>query len=159
MLSEGWAKRFAEEWIQAWNSHDLEQILFHYVEDFEMTTPFIAKSMNEPSGTIRGKRNVGAYWAKALAQVPDFQFELLEVLLGGGQHYHLLPGCVRGTRGRGPFLRRVQESSKGRGPLPRDLIAAPRNFWSRPPFHLPHYEVKSWKESTSEQTLYSIPCR
>jgi hypothetical protein len=84
VLSEGWAKRFAEEWIQAWNSHDLEQILFHYVEDFEMTTPFIAKSMNEPSGTIRGKRNVGAYWAKALAQVPDFQFELLDVLLGVG---------------------------------------------------------------------------
>jgi hypothetical protein len=49
-----------------------------------MTTPFIAKLMNEPSGTIRGKQNVGAYWAKALTQVPDFRFELLDVLTGVG---------------------------------------------------------------------------
>ena len=60
-----------------------------------MTTPFIAKLMNEPSGTIRGEQNVGAYWAKALAQVPDFQFELLDVLTGVGSitiHYRSVFG-------------------------------------------------------------------
>ncbi|NIA01113.1 nuclear transport factor 2 family protein, partial [Massilia sp. CCM 8734] len=27
------AKKFAEEWIKSWNSHDLEDIMKHYSED------------------------------------------------------------------------------------------------------------------------------
>ena len=82
MLDRISARRFAEEWIAAWNSHDLERILAHYSDDFEMATPFIAKLMNEPSGRLRGKDAVGAYWTKALARMPDLRFELIEVLVG-----------------------------------------------------------------------------
>lgn len=35
------AKQFAEHWISAWNKHDLEEILSHYTDDFDMTTPMI----------------------------------------------------------------------------------------------------------------------
>ncbi len=44
-----------------------------------MTSPFIALLMKEPSGTLKGKEKIGAYWAKALQRMPDLHFELIEV--------------------------------------------------------------------------------
>ncbi len=82
MISKEQAQRFAKEWIDAWNAHDLDAILAHYSDDFEMTSPFIVTVMNEPSGTIKGKQNVRAYWQKAIDRFPDLKFELLEVLTG-----------------------------------------------------------------------------
>ena len=38
--------------------------------------------MNEPSGTLRGKAAVRAYWAKGLALPPPIKFELLAVHAG-----------------------------------------------------------------------------
>jgi ketosteroid isomerase-like protein len=42
--SEG---RFASDWIAAWNSHDLDRILAHYEDDFEMTSPLIVALVGE----------------------------------------------------------------------------------------------------------------
>jgi hypothetical protein len=75
-------KTFAREWVEAWNSHDLDRILSHYADDFQMNSPFIVQLMNEPSGTITGKENVRAYWAKALERIPDLHFDLIEGLTG-----------------------------------------------------------------------------
>jgi len=69
-LEKTFAGRFASEWIDAWNSHDLYRILAHYDDDFEMTSPVIRVLAGEPSGKLRGKAAVGAYWAKALAKGP-----------------------------------------------------------------------------------------
>ena len=76
------AEKFAEEWITAWNSHNLETILSHYEEDFEMSSPLIVQAMGEPSGMLRGKDRVGEYWGKALTRYPDLHFEKLHVLTG-----------------------------------------------------------------------------
>lgn len=81
-MEKGFAARFASEWIAAWNSHDLERILEHYEDDFEMVSPIIATLAGEPSGKLRGKTAVRAYWAKALRQLPDLRFELLTALAG-----------------------------------------------------------------------------
>lgn len=95
MISAAQAQTFAQEWIEAWNSHDLDRILSHYSNDFEMTSPFIAGMMNEPSGTIKGKENVRGYWAKALERIPDLHFELIEVLASVSSiaiYYHAVLG-------------------------------------------------------------------
>ena len=84
-LSAEFARRFAEEWIEAWNSHDLERILVHYRDDFEMCSPVIVQLMDEPSGTLRGKAAVRAYWSKALTRAPALNFELEQVLVGAGR--------------------------------------------------------------------------
>ena len=81
-MEKGFAERFAKEWIAAWNSHDLERILEHYDEDFEMSSPIIATLVGEPSGKLRGKAAVRDYWAKALQKVPHLRFELLTALAG-----------------------------------------------------------------------------
>lgn len=82
MLTKAFAEQFAAEWIDAWNSHDLERILSHYTEDFEMSSPAIVHVMGERSGTLKGRHNVRAYWAKALARNPGLHFELLTTLVG-----------------------------------------------------------------------------
>jgi ketosteroid isomerase-like protein len=95
-LDDAFADRFATEWIEAWNTHDLKRVLSHYAEDFEMSSPYVVQIAGEPSGTLRGKAAVGAYWKKALELVPDLKFELLTVLVGVDSitlHY-------KGARGR-----------------------------------------------------------
>lgn len=82
MISEDRAREFAREWIAAWNAHDLDSILAHYEDDFEMSSPIITQLMGDPSGTLKGKAAIASYWALALARNPQLQFELLHVLPG-----------------------------------------------------------------------------
>lgn len=76
------AKNFAKEWIKSWNSHDLEDIMKHYAEDLEITTPMIKLAGGIESGSLQGKENVKAYWSKALQKFPDLKFELIDVTSG-----------------------------------------------------------------------------
>jgi ketosteroid isomerase-like protein len=94
-LTKEFARRFAEDWIASWNSHDLARILSHYTEDFEMSSPMIIELMGEPAGTLKGKTAVRDYWAKALARLPDLHFDLTEVLVGASS----LVIQYRGPRG------------------------------------------------------------
>lgn len=32
MMKEGFAERFAKEWVEAWNSHDLERVLAYWAK-------------------------------------------------------------------------------------------------------------------------------
>ena len=73
---------FAKNWIQSWNSHDMEEILSHYSDDIEITTPMIKLAGGIESGTLKGKKNVKEYWQKALRKIPDLHFELLDVTVG-----------------------------------------------------------------------------
>jgi hypothetical protein len=82
MLTPEQARHFADEWIAAWNAHDLERILSHYRDDFRMSSPYIRDVVGEASGVLNGKAAVGAYWSKALARIPDLHFELIDVLTG-----------------------------------------------------------------------------
>lgn len=82
MLTPEFADAFAAEWIEAWNHHDLPRILSHYEDDFEMSSPNIPRLTNEPSGTLKGKEAVGAYWQRALERTPTLHFTLEHVLLG-----------------------------------------------------------------------------
>lgn len=82
MLDSDFAEHFALEWINSWNSHDLARILSHYSDEFEMSSPLIAKIAGEPSGTLKGKKAVGDYWAKALRLNPNLHFELASTLVG-----------------------------------------------------------------------------
>jgi hypothetical protein len=47
-----------------------------------MSSPVIIQVAGEPSGTLKGKDAVGAYWAKALSLIPDLRFELVATLIG-----------------------------------------------------------------------------
>lgn len=61
---------------------DVDRILDHYEEDFEMSSPLIVSLMGEPSGRLAGKVAIRAYWARALARVSQVNFKLLATLVG-----------------------------------------------------------------------------
>jgi SnoaL-like domain len=82
MIDKTFAEHFAQDWIESWNSHDLDRILSHYSDDFEMSSPLIVEITGESSGTLKGKQAVGHYWAKALARIPDLHFKLVAALVG-----------------------------------------------------------------------------
>lgn len=95
-MDSKFAQHFADEWVSAWNSHDLNQILMHYHDDFVMSSPVIIQTGFSTTGTLRGKGAVHAYWSKALSLFPQLHFELLNVFTGADSvviHY-------RGHRGQ-----------------------------------------------------------
>ncbi len=83
MIDPTWAREFAEDWVATWNSHDLERVLAHYTDDFEMRSPLIAERGFSPSGVLRGKAAIRPYWGAGLANAkPPLTFELLGAYAG-----------------------------------------------------------------------------
>jgi ketosteroid isomerase-like protein len=82
MIDASFARGFAAEWIEAWNAHDLDRILAHYADDFEMISRLIVERGHDPSGRLKGKAAVRLYWAEGLAAKPPLRFTLEQVLLG-----------------------------------------------------------------------------
>lgn len=82
MIDRNWAEEFAREWIAGWNAHDLERILTHYAEEFEMISPLIVERMGVSSGRLVGKAAIRAYWGQGLAMTPALHFDLADVLVG-----------------------------------------------------------------------------
>jgi len=73
---------FAQEWIAAWNAHDIEVVLTHYTDNFVLSTPMAAKVVPESKGVVSGKTAVRDYWTAALKRIPDLHFDLVKVLTG-----------------------------------------------------------------------------
>jgi ketosteroid isomerase-like protein len=96
VIDRQFAERFAQEWVEAWNSHDLDRILAHYSEDFEFSSPRIIDLMGERTGTLVGKAAIRPYWAKALARAPELRFEVQTVLAG----INSLVLYYKGSKGR-----------------------------------------------------------
>jgi ketosteroid isomerase-like protein len=97
MLTREFATNFAKDWVDAWNARDLDRVLTHYHHDFEMSSPKIASIAGEPSGVLRGKNKVAAYWAQALAIIPVLNFQLIDVFVGADSlilHYRSHSGAA-----------------------------------------------------------------
>ena len=74
-------KTFLPDLIRAWNSHNLERVLSHYSDDFELTSPIVKERLNMDGGTLKGKENVRIWWRRVLDKVPDFHLELVDSAL------------------------------------------------------------------------------
>jgi hypothetical protein len=81
-MTEASAKQFAAEWIAAWNSHNLDAIVAHYGEEVVLTSPAVARLLNDPSGTVKGKTALRTYFRLGLDAYPNLRFELLDVMQG-----------------------------------------------------------------------------
>lgn len=75
-------QEFAKLWVDAWNSHDLEDILSHYSEDIEITTPMIVLAAGGKESSLKGKKAVREYWRTALEKFPDLHFDLIRSTAG-----------------------------------------------------------------------------
>ncbi len=76
------ARRIADDWIKAWNRHNVDAIVEHYAEDVQFTSPFVAKLTGAADGMLRGKPALRDYFAGGLRAYPALKFELLQILRG-----------------------------------------------------------------------------
>ncbi|MGH8457252.1 MAG: nuclear transport factor 2 family protein [Stenotrophobium sp.] len=82
MLTGKEAHQFADHWVRAWNSHDLDEIMSHYSPDVVLVSPVAAKILNDPSGTVTGGEALRAYFKRGLEAYPGLKFELADVMWG-----------------------------------------------------------------------------
>ena len=76
------AEQFARNWYAAWNRHDLDEILSHYADDVEMTSPLVVGPTGASSNRIVGKEALRDYFAAGLERYPTLSFEPLELYVG-----------------------------------------------------------------------------
>jgi hypothetical protein len=81
-MDQSTAAEFASRWVAAWNSHEVEAVLAHFTDDVVFTSSVAARFLPETGGVFRGKPALRAYWAAALARLPELHFELLGTYAG-----------------------------------------------------------------------------
>ena len=74
--------KLANDWLAAWNAHDLDQIMTHYEESIELTSPVAAQLLGTADGKVVGKANLRAYFKRGLEAYPELHFQLEDVLWG-----------------------------------------------------------------------------
>ncbi|MGQ0557855.1 MAG: nuclear transport factor 2 family protein [Nitrospiraceae bacterium] len=82
LFTQEQADQFAREWLDSWNSHDLDRIMGHYNEQIEFISPFVAKLLHDRTGTVRGKEALRDYFSRGLAKYPNLTFHLHKAFLG-----------------------------------------------------------------------------
>ena len=96
-LRDSFAQEFAQEWVEGWNSHDLERILTHYEDDVQLTSPVAMKILNG-DGTVRGKSALRDYFQRGLQACPNLKFDLVDVLWGTETIVVFYTNNVRGNK-------------------------------------------------------------
>ncbi len=76
------AQKLANDWVTAWNAHDLDEIMTHYEDAIELTSPVAAQLLGTPDGKVAGKANLRAYFQRGLEAYPELRFHLEDVLWG-----------------------------------------------------------------------------
>jgi hypothetical protein len=80
-MTEDEAWSLANDWVAAWNAHDLAAIMSHYEEAVELTSPVAARLLGS-DGKVITKQNLRAYFQRGLEAYPNLRFDLKDVLWG-----------------------------------------------------------------------------
>jgi hypothetical protein len=75
-------RSFSDDWVRAWNAHDVEAVLAHFHDDVVFTSPVAARVVPDSGGVVRGKAELRLYWTAALAALPDLRFEVVGIYQG-----------------------------------------------------------------------------
>lgn len=82
MLSRERTQAIAQEWIDAWNGHNIDVIMSYYADNIEFSSPFVVKLTGDPKGILNGKAALRVYFLKALAAYPKLRFKIRHVFGG-----------------------------------------------------------------------------
>jgi hypothetical protein len=81
-IQPAFARAFAQEWADSWNSHDLDRILSHYDDDVALLSPVALNLLKNGTGMVQGKAALRDYFQLGLKAYPELRFELTDVLWG-----------------------------------------------------------------------------
>lgn len=79
MIDRDKAWKFAHEWLDAWNKHDVDLIMKHYADSIEFCSPVVQKVLGDPNGLVRGIDNLRDYFSRQLQKFSTLRFQLLDV--------------------------------------------------------------------------------
>jgi hypothetical protein len=54
----------------------------HYTAEVVLVSPVAAKILNDPSGAVKGKEALRAYFTRGLEAYPNLKFDLIDVMWG-----------------------------------------------------------------------------
>src|SRR5690242_11177410 len=97
-LQGKFARQFAQDWVAAWNSHELERIMSHYDDEVALTSPVALNLLKADNGVIRGKAALRDYFTRGLQAYPQLRFDLLDVLWGVETIVLYYANNVRGSK-------------------------------------------------------------
>jgi len=75
-------RRYAEEWIEAWNARDVEAVLAHFHDNAVFSSPIALKLGHGTQGAVSGKDAIRRYWTSALQLNPELRFRIDSVHAG-----------------------------------------------------------------------------
>ena len=81
-LPDKWGQEFANSWLDAWNSHDIERVLEHYSDEFVMASPTARQITGSCDGVLIGKTGLRDFCTTVFQEIPTLRFDLLAVGVG-----------------------------------------------------------------------------
>jgi ketosteroid isomerase-like protein len=75
------AEAHAKNWIEAWNTHDLERILSHYSQNVVFEAETVKMRWNKADGKLYGIEELRKHFALGLELAPKLKFEFEQVFL------------------------------------------------------------------------------
>ena len=81
-MDDAFAQRFVTKWVDAWNAHDIEAILSHFLDDVIFSSPLALQIIGGSDGVIRGKEDLRTYWSEGLRRSPLLHFEIENLYVG-----------------------------------------------------------------------------
>jgi ketosteroid isomerase-like protein len=82
LLSGQRGRQLAEEWVAAWNAHQLDAIMALYSPDVDFQTPTVIDTLGIPDGRVRGAGALREHFQRGLQRLPDLRFELEQTYVG-----------------------------------------------------------------------------
>lgn len=79
MIERSKAWEFANEWLDAWNAHDIDAIMIHYDDEIEFCSPIVQKVLAKADGIVSGKQALKDYFSRQLNRFNTLHFQLLDV--------------------------------------------------------------------------------
>ena len=73
---------YADQWVGAWNAHDVEAVLEHFHDDVVFTSPVAARVVPHSGGVVHGKAALREFWTAALKVFPELHFDVIGVYRG-----------------------------------------------------------------------------
>ena len=66
----------AFKWFDAFNNHNLDQLLSLYDDDAEHFSPKLKIKKTETNGLVKGKKALHDWWQDAFEQLPTLQYKI-----------------------------------------------------------------------------------
>jgi len=66
----------AHKWFEAFNNHNLDQLLSLYDDDAEHFSPKLKIKKPETNGLVKGKQSLHDWWKKAFEQLPTLNYKV-----------------------------------------------------------------------------------